>query len=149
MNFIYKSCYVLDPEFDIIIKKEQERFKMAINVNEKILSLDATLAEVINVLEHLYIEPNRLENIAKRLKDTENTYNILDAANILIEDCLSEDFIVPVYLRALDAAQNISDIDKVVDSIKNNINEAEWVEEFLYGSVLDGAITDCRAKIKI
>ncbi len=122
---------------------------MAINANGKILSLDATLDEAIVVLENLYIEPDRLENIVKRLQDTENMYSVLDAANILTKDCLSEDFIIPVYLRALDAAKNMSDIDKVADAAKDNADEAEWIEEFLHSSAWESAIADCRAKIKI
>lgn len=122
---------------------------MAINVNGKILSLDATLDEAIMVLESLYIEPDRLENVAKRLYDAENMQNLLDEANILTTDGLSEDFIVPVYLRALDAAKNTSDINKVVGAIKDNVDEAKWVKEFLYGSILDSAIADHRTNIKI
>ncbi len=121
---------------------------MSINVNGKILSLDASLDEAIVVLKYLYIEPDRLDNVVNRLKDAENMHSILDAANILINDCLSEDFIIPLYLRALDAAKSIFDIDKVVEAIKDNVDEAEWVEEFLHGSVLDGAVADRRAKIK-
>ncbi len=121
---------------------------MSINANGKILTLDASLDEAIVVLENLYIEPDRLENVVKRLNDTENMHSILDAANILIKDCLSEDFIIPVYLRALDAAKNMFDIDKVVEAIKDNVDEAEWIEEFLDGSILDDAVADRRAKIK-
>ncbi len=76
-------------------------------------------------------------------------YSILDAANTLIEDLLNEDIVKSVYMRALYAAKNISDIDKVVDAIKDSIDKAEWIEEFLHSSVLESAIANCRAKIKI
>lgn len=122
---------------------------MVINTKRRILSKDSTLDEVITVLENLYIEYSRIEYIEKRLHNVEDTYCILDVADTLIRDGVNEEIVIPVYLRALDAAKHISEIDNVVDAIRNNIHENEWIESFLYSRIFTSAVTNRRAKMKI